>query len=326
TQAVQFLDTGINLILRPFISRDNSIRMELYPSVSEYRLRTIGDGANNGFTTVPDEITNEITTNVRVRDGETIVLGGLFKDKAVTLRKSVPGLGDVPLLGGAFQGQDDSVERQEIIFLVTPTVVKEEVMDDASREANELVRDISVGVREGLLPWSREKMAANYNHDAHVALDRGDTDLAISFMNRSLRNDPNQPEIVRLRAKVLGERSIYDLEGDVLERVFRRTFRRSLGEIAPPGDHPTSDPLSRVVPGPASINPLRFPAAVDPFRDAFARGEAAPADQGDQAVQPSAEGSASNLLGSERLLGLVRDPGRPVPVVVEASPDGGDDP
>ncbi len=326
TQAVQFLDTGINLILRPFISRDNSIRMELYPSVSEYRLRTIGDGANNGFTTVPDEITNEITTNVRVRDGETIVLGGLFKDKAVTLRKSVPGLGDVPLLGGAFQGQDDSVERQEIIFLVTPTVVKEEVMDDASREANELVRDISVGVREGLLPWSREKMAANYNHDAHVALDRGDTDLAISFMNRSLRNDPNQPEIVRLRAKVLGERSIYDLEGDVLERVFRRTFRRSLGEIAPPGDHPTSDPLSRIVPGPASINPLRFPAAVDPFRDAFARGEAAPADQGDQAVQPSAEGSASNLLGSERLLGLVRDPGRPVPVVVEASPDGGDDP
>jgi hypothetical protein len=245
TQAVQFLDTGINLILRPFISRDNSIRMELYPSVSEYRLRTIGDGATLGFTTVPDEITNEITTNVRVRDGETVVLGGLFKDKAVTSRKSVPGLGDVPVLGAAFQGQDDKVERQEIIFLVTPTVVQEEVMDDASKEANELVRDIAVGVREGLLPWAREKMAANYNHDAHAALKDGDTDRAISFINRSLRNDPNQPEIVRLRANVLGERSIYSQDGDVLEKIFERTFRRSVGEEESGVVYPTSDPLSQ---------------------------------------------------------------------------------
>ena len=249
TQSVQFLDTGINLILRPFISRDNSIRMELYPSVSEAKLRTIGDGATLGFTTVPDEITNEITTNVRVRDGETVILGGLFKDKAFTSRKSVPGLGDVPVLGAAFQGQDDKVERQEIIFLVTPTVVKEEVMDDASKEANELVSDIAVGVREGLLPWAREKMAANYNHDAHVALSGGDTDRAISFINRSLRNDPNQPEMVKMRKDILGERSIYSTGRDVLDQIFERTFRRSVGETDEQSVFPTSDPLSSAAPG-----------------------------------------------------------------------------
>ena len=269
TQAVQFLDTGINLILRPFISRDNSIRLELYPSVSEYRLRTIGDGATLGFTTVPDEITNEITTNVRVRDGETIVLGGLFKDKAVTSRKSVPGLGDVPVLGAAFQGQDDKVQRQEIIFLVTPSVVQEEVMDDASKEANELVRDITVGVREGLLPWAREKMAANYNHDAHVALSSGDTDRAISFINRSLRNDPNQPEIVKMRANILGERSIYGQERDVLEKIFQRTFRRSVGADEEEEVFPTSDPLSSAMPfgseDEAADSVSRYFAAGDPF-------------------------------------------------------------
>ena len=102
TQTVQFLETGINLILRPFISRDGSIRMELYPSVSEARLRLIGDPGGLGLTTVPDEFTNEITTNVRVRDGETVVLGGLFKDKAVINRRNVPGLGDLPLVGDAF--------------------------------------------------------------------------------------------------------------------------------------------------------------------------------------------------------------------------------
>ena len=105
--------------------------------MSEYTIRKIGNPLSPGYTEVPDESTHEITTNVRVRDGETIVLGGLFKDKAVTNRRSVPGLGDVPVLGAAFQGQDDEVTRQEIIFLVTPTVIKEESHDRGIRRGRQ---------------------------------------------------------------------------------------------------------------------------------------------------------------------------------------------
>ena len=248
TQSVQYLDTGINLILRPFISRDGSIRLELFPSVSEYTIRKIGNPDSPGYTEVPDESTHEITTNVRVRDGETIVLGGLFKDKAVTNRRSVPGLGDVPVVGAAFQGQDDEVTRQEIIFLVTPTVIKEEVMTAASDEADNLVRNIQVGVREGLLPWSREKIASNFNHDAHVALQNGETNRAISYINRSLRNDPNQPEMVNMRYQLLGERSIYNEDGDVLTNIFDRMIRNSLGDDEDDEPLTHSDPLSFVMP------------------------------------------------------------------------------
>lgn len=248
TQSVQYLDTGINLILRPFISRDGSIRLELFPSVSEYTIRKIGNPLSPGYTEVPDESTHEITTNVRVRDGETIVLGGLFKDKAVTNRRSVPGLGDVPVLGAAFQGQDDEVTRQEIIFLVTPTVIKEEVMTAASDEADNLVRNVQVGVREGLLPWSREKIASNLNHDAHVALGNGETDRAISYINRSLRNDPNQPEMVNMRYQLLGERSIYSENGDVLTSIFDRMIRNSIDSDQDDQPLTHSDPLSFVMP------------------------------------------------------------------------------
>ena len=248
TQSVQYLDTGINLILRPFISRDGSIRLELFPSVSEYTIRKIGNPLSPGYTEVPDESTHEITTNVRVRDGETIVLGGLFKDKAVTNRRSVPGLGDVPVLGAAFQGQDDEVTRQEIIFLVTPTVIKEEVMTAASDEADNLVRNVQVGVREGLLPWSREKIASNLNHDAHVALGNGETDRAISYINRSLRNDPNQPEMVNMRYQLLGERSIYSENGDVLTSIFDRMIRNSIDSDEDDQPLTHSDPLSFVMP------------------------------------------------------------------------------
>lgn len=246
TQSVQFLDTGINLILRPFISRDGSIRMELHPSVSEYTIRKIGDPLSAGYTEIPDERTHEITTNVRIRDGETLVLGGLFKDKATINRRSVPGLGDVPLLGNAFKGQEDDITRQEIIFLVTPTIVREEVMSVASNEANQLVSNVLVGVREGMLPWSRQTLAANYNHDAYEAIEFGKVDLAISHINRSLRNNPNQPEMIRMRGDLMGERSIHGDDGDVLRRVFDRTFRgMAIEEVDDEGDvEPVSDPLS----------------------------------------------------------------------------------
>ncbi|MCH2144305.1 MAG: hypothetical protein MK082_04055 [Phycisphaerales bacterium] len=242
TQTVQFLETGINLILRPFISRDGSIRMELYPSVSSATLRQIGDASGIGVTTVPDEATNEITTNVRVRDGETVVLGGLFMDESTINRRSVPGLGDVPLVGDAFNGQSDDVKRQEIIFLVTPTIIREEVMTAASDEAEELVGNVLVGVREGLLPWARETLASNSNHDAYQAVDGGDVDLAISHINRSLRNNPNQPEMVQMREDLMGERSIYSADGDILRGVFMRTFKPA--ENPSKEDLPVSDPLS----------------------------------------------------------------------------------
>ncbi len=243
TQTVQFLETGINLILRPFISRDGSIRMELYPSVSNANLRSIGNADGIGTTVVPDELTNEITTNVRVRDGETVVLGGLFKDETTINRRSVPGLGDVPILGDAFNGQNDDVRRQEIIFLVTPTIIREEVMTKASEQADELVGNVMVGVREGLLPWARETLAINSNHDAYNAMDTGDVDLALSHINRSLRNHPNQPEMVQMREDLLGEESVQSQDGDILRGIFDRTFYSEPGN-APQGDMPKSDPLS----------------------------------------------------------------------------------
>ena len=102
-----------------------------------------------------------------------------------------------------------------------------------------------VGIREGLLPWSRETLATNSNHDAYLAIDTGDVDLAISHINRSLRNNPNQPEIVQMREDLLGQRSIYSDDGDVLTEVFERAFGASLEGA--PAAAPASDPVSNLI-------------------------------------------------------------------------------
>jgi len=199
TQSVQFLDTGIQLVFRPFISPDGMIRLELRPSVSSATLRT------DGGQTVPDEITQQLMTNVRCRDGETIILGGLFRESTVITRNQVPFLGDIPLIGGLFRGQDDQVEKEEIIFLLTPSIIPDERLWESGKDSLAIINSVRVGARSGLLPFSRDQITANYNRDALNAYRRGDLDRALYWTNLSLRTSKMQPEMLRLRENISDE-------------------------------------------------------------------------------------------------------------------------
>ena len=200
TQTVEFLDTGIQLVFRPFISPDGMIRLELQPNVSSATLRT------DAGQSVPDEITQQLMTNVRCRDGETIILGGLFRESTTVSRNQVPLLGDIPLIGQAFRGQDDQLDKEEIIFLLTPSIVSDEQLWEAGRDSLEIVESIRVGARAGLLPFSHEQITANYNRDALNAYRHGDLEQALYWSNLSLRNASKQPEMIRLRDQITGER------------------------------------------------------------------------------------------------------------------------
>ena len=205
TQTVQYLDTGVRLMFRPFISKDDSIRMELYPSVSNAQLRPVTSGATPGQLLVPDEFTNEISTNVKVRDGQTLVLGGLFQEETRVTNSQVPFLGDIPILGTAFSGHDNEVRRREIIFLITPNIVDDELVAMSGKEGMAFVNSLRAGMREGLLPFSREKMSSQRNQDAFQAMNAGDDELALYHFDNSLRLNPAQPEVRRMRAKLTGE-------------------------------------------------------------------------------------------------------------------------
>ena len=199
TQTVEFLDTGIHLVFRPFISPDGMIRLELRPSVSSATLHA------DGGQQVPDEVTQQLTTNVRCRDGETIILGGLFKESTVVSRNQVPFLGDIPIIGAAFRGQDDQVVKEEIIFLLTPSIIPDERLWESGKDSLAIIETVRIGARSGLLPFSREQITANYNRDALDAYRQGDLDRALYWTNLSLRTSGVQPEMVRLRENITDE-------------------------------------------------------------------------------------------------------------------------
>ena len=204
TQSVEFLDVGTQLAVRPFVSKNGLIRLELRPQVSNFTLRQVADGAGNNVT-IPDEDTTEMNTNVMVRDGQTVVLGGLFTETTSSSRSQVPLLGDIPLVGSAFKGHDDSTRRSEIIFLITPSLINDTVLAEVGDMGNQYLEHARYGARAGLLPWSRERRVGQLLIDARELADNGEIESALGKVDRALRLMPMSPDARALRSELTGK-------------------------------------------------------------------------------------------------------------------------
>ncbi|MCK4659095.1 MAG: hypothetical protein KAV82_06190 [Phycisphaerae bacterium] len=196
-QTVEFLETGTQLIFRPFIGDDGFIRMELHPEDS------VGTVANG----LPSEQTTEVTTNVMVRDGQTILIGGLFREVTADTRSQIPLLGNIPVLGAAFQGRSDTTERQEVIILLTVHLVKDQ--DAYARAGEKMRQDIErmrVGLRKHLMWGGRERLAQAYYRKSLEHFANGDSDKALWDVKMALYNYPRFISAVELKEEILGMR------------------------------------------------------------------------------------------------------------------------
>jgi type II secretory pathway component GspD/PulD (secretin) len=114
-QNVQFVDIGVKLRLTPTIGSDGTVTAEMHPEYSEIEGTT-----STGYPIIANR---KIDATLRVRDADTIVLGGLMRDVDSETITKIPGLADIPVLGKFFQNRAASHERDEIVFLITPHVI-----------------------------------------------------------------------------------------------------------------------------------------------------------------------------------------------------------
>lgn len=197
-QTVEFLETGTQLIFRPFIGDDGYVRMELHPEDS------IG-GLN--ASNLPFEQTTEVTTNVVVKDGQTILIGGLFREVESDNRSQIPLLGDIPVLGTVFQSRSDSLQRQEVIILLTVHVVKDsDTYADQSWAQLEDMERLRVGIRQGQMWHGRERLAQAQYRSALEHYANGDFDKALWDVRMSLHNNPRSMSAIRLMEEIRGQR------------------------------------------------------------------------------------------------------------------------
>ena len=212
---------------------------------------------------IPDEITQELTTNVIVRSGQTLVLGGLFTEDTSISRNQIPGLGDIPVAGAAFKGQDDGVDRSEIIFLIKPTIVKDNSLYAAGERMTNEIADLRAGMRQGLLPWSRTKLTQSHMKRALELLEEGKEDKALWNVNLVLSMNPTATDALELRSRLTGEQ-IFLRDSSIWTRAASNNIAAQMEELVEPAEE-----LEIEMPVESEEDAPEAEEAKDPLEDAM---------------------------------------------------------
>ena len=117
TSNIQYRDTGIKLSITPQINNDGIVNLVISQELSSV------DSGGAGVNGNPIFNNQEITTTVVVRDGENIVLGGLIQTDDEDLNTGVPGLNQIPLVGGLFSYQQRQTRKQELFIVLRPEII-----------------------------------------------------------------------------------------------------------------------------------------------------------------------------------------------------------
>lgn len=113
-----YKDVGITLKITPHISKDKVVRMDINSEFTK-----LIEGSVQTSVDTPTTAKREARTVVSIKDGSTVVIGGLMRDDKVRFEKRVPILADVPLLGVLFRWKKDLVQKTNLLMFITPHVL-----------------------------------------------------------------------------------------------------------------------------------------------------------------------------------------------------------
>jgi general secretion pathway protein D len=176
TSTIQYKDVGTILKVKPQINDSGLISLEMSQEVSSASTQQVL--GTDQFVISK----NEVSTNLVAQDGETIVIGGLVNETDSNSRDGIPGLSRIPLLGYLFGKTTDAKQRQELIILLTPRVVRNqseaekmtsdyyELFKNVSKELNIEKHKKSTGSQkqssEKAAPAAKEKVDAKASPSA----------------------------------------------------------------------------------------------------------------------------------------------------------------
>ena len=125
TQAVtiQFREFGIRLSFTPTITNSGNIRLQVAPEVSSL---DFANGLTYSGFNIPTLLVRKLDTDVELRPGQTLAIGGLLDNSLLEDMDKIPFLGDIPILGFFFRSKSARQDRTELLVLVTPHILDSE--------------------------------------------------------------------------------------------------------------------------------------------------------------------------------------------------------
>ena len=131
TQTVQFKDVGVELKVTPHVTRDGMVRLHIIPEFGVVA-GTHSEGA------APTVDTRKVDTITLVKDGQTVVLGGLRKKDVSQQINKIPLLGDIPLLGALFRFEGEDTTNSEIVVFITPWIITQPALSETELQQLEV--------------------------------------------------------------------------------------------------------------------------------------------------------------------------------------------
>ena len=121
-----FKEAVLSLVVTPNITPDDRIMLDL--DINQDSVGAlVPSGSLGGF--IPSIDTTQLTTNVLVSNGETVVLGGVFKTEDIEAVNKVPYFGDIPYIGAFFRSETNTNKKTELLIFITPRILADTLLD-----------------------------------------------------------------------------------------------------------------------------------------------------------------------------------------------------
>ncbi len=127
SDTVSYIDVGTSLTISALINKKGFVTLKIKPEVSNVRETLTSatlDSGTSSNTRIPIVDTTQAETRVMVKDGTTIIMGGLRKDQKTDTSNQVPFFGEIPVVGGLFKNRDSALTQSELVVFITPHIIQ----------------------------------------------------------------------------------------------------------------------------------------------------------------------------------------------------------
>ena len=171
TASVAYEDVLLQLDIIPLINADKEVTLQIRQTNN-----SLGANVNISGNEVPNIDTQEINTEVTVRNNSTVVIGGLIRDTTEHSGAGIPWLSDIPVLGYLFGSTDKAKKREELIIMIQPTVVAndtDQITVDNREEGHTLLAPDVINSAAGVVPSTarHDALGPQWPGCAHAPVD-----------------------------------------------------------------------------------------------------------------------------------------------------------
>jgi pilus assembly protein CpaC len=166
--SVAFQNYGVQLHFTPNVLSNGEIFMHVAPTVSTVsNLDSVSVPTGGSAIVVPSLLQQSADTTVIVGSGQTFAIAGLLQESSTQSDQTVPGLGALPVIGGAFRADDESRSQEELVVLVTPYIVQPQSDPNAYELAGDgwsppnLVQRLFFGEQNGSAETAKVSLPSN---------------------------------------------------------------------------------------------------------------------------------------------------------------------